>query len=48
MNRLAQLLDAFEARIVERLALKDAEPNLDLIEPTCAGGDESSLVIEMT
>ncbi len=40
MDGLGELLDAFEARVVQRLALEDAEPYLDLVEPTRAGGRE--------
>ena len=40
MNGPGQLIDASETGVVECLALEDAEPNLDLIEPTGAGWGE--------
>lgn len=40
MNGLGELLNAGKARVVERLALKDAKPYLYLVEPACAGGGE--------
>ena len=40
MNRFGELFGAFEAGIVQRLALKDAEPNLHLVEPARAGRRE--------
>lgn len=40
MDGRGKLLDVAKARVVQRLALEDAEPDLDLIEPTRAGGCE--------
>lgn len=39
-NRVDELIGTAEAGVAQGLALKDAEPNLDLIEPTGAGGRE--------
>ena len=40
MDRFCELLSAAQACVVQRLALEDAEPGLDLVEPACAGGRE--------
>jgi len=37
---LCQLLCGLEACAAQSLAGKDAEPNLDLVEPACRGGRE--------
>ena len=47
MDGLDELLNAAEARVVQRFALKDAEPDLHLIEPTRAGGCEMEGDIRM-
>ena len=47
MDGLHELLNASEACIVERLALEDAEPDLDLVEPACAGGGEVESDVRM-
>ena len=47
MDGLDELLNASEACIVERLAPEDAEPDLDLVEPACAGGGEVESDVRM-
>lgn len=41
MDGLDELVDAAEAGVVQRPALEDAEPDLDLVEPAGAGGRAS-------
>ena len=47
MNRFGELFGAFEAGIVQRLALKDAEPDLHLVEPARAGRREAKGDVRM-
>ena len=40
---LAELGDGVEGRAVQRLSFEDREPDLDLVEPGCAGWREMEL-----
>jgi hypothetical protein len=43
MDGRAQLLDTVKAGVLQRLALKDAEPDFNLVEPARAGRGEATI-----